>query len=232
MTNFKGLHTVTIKVQQSKSMDAIPTAHRLVDAVIKMVDSGELEQLKVHTQDSLESMQRMLKEHFGDSVSFRDGVSQGCYGSTTGETFNGFTIYIDAIEFPERWETKSEDGEHDEWHNPIASMQQAGWKLIQGIEEDGIDSLFETLEDAGVSIKHDNTYNQSGMSETVVPLYDVDFKVAEQSDDLWLVAAMFHHGGDPRGNYGSRYLFAVQGMDQFYEAMCPSWYGPEESEEN
>ncbi len=224
--NFKGLHTVEIKLIRSTKLDSIPTAHRVVDAVIKMIDSGNVTWLYYHPQSSTEKIQTMLKEHFGDSISFLDGCLDGCYGSNTGKNLSGFTCYVDAVEFPDRWSTEDEDG-YSEFFNPVLTIQESGWKLIKGIDEDGIESLFEAIDPKGQIIKGDNTYNHSGNSETVSPLYDVDFEVLDIGSSL-LVAAKFHHGGDVRGNYGSKYLFAVESFDDLYNGLMPSWCGKDE----
>ena len=226
MENFKGLHSVTIKLIQSRKGDSIPTAQRVADAVIQMVDSGDVNLIYVHPQVTLETVEVILKDHFKDSISFREGVPEGCYGASTGKTLNGRLLYIDACEFPDRWTTGKGD-EYTEWFNPLVTMKDAGWKLIRMEDEEQVDKFMETLEELGLEMKCDNTYNQEGQSETVTPLYTVDLKCIEQ-DKVLFVAAMFHHGGDPRGNYGSRYLFVCDGNDSFYEGLCPSFWGEEE----
>jgi len=224
--NFKGLHSIEIKIIQSSKLDSIPTAHRVVDAVIKMVDSGNVTWLYAHPQDSLEKIQSLLKDHFGDSISFRSGCLDGCYGSNTGRDLSGVTCYIDAVEFPERY-SETYNGEYSEFFNPVLTMQSAGWKLIKGIDEDGIEALFEALDPDGKLTKSDNTYNHAGNSETVSAMYDVNFDVIEDGK-IKLVAAKFHHGGDIRGNYGTKYLFAVNNDESLYEGLYPSWYGNDE----
>lgn len=225
MQDFKELHSVTIKLIQSCEGDSIPTAGRVADAVIKMVDSGDLNLVYVHPQVTLETVEVILKDYFKDSISFCEGVPEGCYGASTGKTLNGRLLYIDACEFPDRW-TTGKGEEYTEWFNPLASMKDAGWKLIKLEDEEKVDEFLETMEAMGCEIKCDNTYNQSGHSETVEPLYGVDFKRIEQGDILF-VACMFHHGGDTRGNYGSRHLFVCNGNDSFFEGLCPSFWGEE-----
>lgn len=224
MTNFKGLHSVQIKIIKSLAGDAIPTALRALEALIKMVDSGNLSQVKIHNQVSLEILTNEIKEHFGDSVEVREGAQEGCYGATTGETLDGLTVYIDAMELPERWDA-IEYEEHAEYFNPLKTMESAGFKRMM-IASDEVDAFMETMEDVGCEVKRDNSYNYSGNSETVVPLYDFDFKVIEQ-DDIFFVAIKFHCGGDIRGNYGSDYLFVCKDNESFYEGLCPSWFGEE-----
>lgn len=78
-----------IKIRKSSAMDAIPTAYRLVDAFIRMIDSGTIiETLVAHRQDSSEHMQDMLKEQYGDTISFQDGVLED------GVRLDGFTIHL------------------------------------------------------------------------------------------------------------------------------------------
>lgn len=225
MTTFKGIHTVSIKLNYTKNGPHQVDAMKAIESLIN--DPSKFHSIDVNNgADSVFGIKKLLADKYGDLVTWRDGVTNGCYGSSTGGVTDGITVSIDATLFPERWDTITDDGEHDEWHNPLLSMKNAGWKRLN-LDEDQVESFIEELESMGCEVKHDNTYNQSGMSETVVPLYDFDFKVIEQ-DSVWFVAVMFHHGGDPRGNYGARHLFVCNGMDSFYEAVMPSWYGEED----
>lgn len=221
---FKELHYCTLKVKVSDTAE-LKTEQEFIKRFETWLDKPSEGYLYVSESVDLGACKKMLKALKPDTLDIPyDYVNDGCYGMSPGTTSKGFTIRIDAAELPDRWDETDEDGEYTEWFNPIATMEHAGWKLVS--RDLDADDFFEH-----VSHRSDNTYNWSGQSESVVPLYDVSFHYSEPDDTgQQFIGAMFHYGGDPRGNYGQRYLFVVEDNEAFYEGLAPFYFGKDEEE--
>lgn len=179
---------------------------------------------------SLDNIKEYLESYSG--VSVRDGAANGCYGSSTGETYEGLTVYVDSELLPSRFELTNDDGEHEEWFNPEQHFLECGGELLENLDGDAFASA---MQDSGLKCVQDNSYNYLGQSsEDCLSLYDFDFYWIENendSDAAIFLAVMFHCGGDPRGNYGDRVVFKFDSMDDAHSAIAPSAYGPSEDEQ-
>lgn len=168
---------------------------------------------------NLKELKMVLDAHYGGSqISIREGVTHGCYGSSTGERFEGLTLWLDSSLFP----TRFIDSEGDE----IVNIEQLCDEYGELTEIDA--DQFETIADQTKAFhyKADNTYNYLGHdSDTPFDLCHADFALYSTCEDYSnevFVAIKFHHGGDPRGNYSERVLYRFDSIDEVYSALYPT----------
>lgn len=218
----KNIHSRAIKIiykgQSSyETNDAHSTADRALNALIEMVESGLIEPIYLHPQVSLEALEKLIKTHFKDDTEIEEGVMDGCYGSRTGKTFKGITVRVDASLFPESW--TDPDLDNMTLINPIKRIENFGGKLIEDLDGDQfLEAIYKVFE-----YKSDNTYNWSGMYAAEMA-FDVDFSIVGDGEfgcreGKTLLVAKFHYGGDPRGNYGSTYVFKFDSMEEIYSVF-------------
>ena len=162
------------------------------------------------------TLKKML-ESVGCEV--RDGVTGGCYGSRDGSSSEGFTVWIDASELPEREYDKDLEAEVV---NIFSLISNYGGEIVEGLDGDVFEEACENL---GLNVGKDNTYNYAGHdAETPVFLVDADFAVISSpngSGSAYL-SIKFHCGGDIRGNYTDRVVFKFSSVDDIWGVIHPS----------
>lgn len=167
-----------------------------------------------------EVMNWLNHEDRDNAFDARNGISGGCYGARDGSSHEGLTVYIDALQFPERW--TDEDGDE------IVNIKVLLNDHAECLEDLDPDSFLDACEVLGHEIKHDNTYNYLGhSSDDPHTLQDVDFKCIQTESDEYgckIVIVKFHCGGDPRGNYTSDSVWKFKDAEDFYTVFNPSCY--------
>lgn len=219
----QSIHSMQLNVKANYDFQ-IKSLKDATDAFDKEVLCGTLNTIEIHP-DILPELKAYLDALPGVS-SISSGVQGGCYGARDGNMYDGLTVWVDVECLPERTVETHSDGSQSEYYNPVLLIQEYGGELIDDIED--VDAWLETIEALGLEIRHDNTYNSNGCSDSPSAMYEVDFKLVEGPKCVYL-AASFHYGGDIRGNYGSAKLFKFDSIDDVYGALCPTSHLEEEA---
>jgi len=216
-------HSIRIKiVVETKIPSACKNVLEASEVVKSNIEKGSRDWICLASPNTIEPLKLWLADYFKDTATIRDGVSNGCYGSTDGIIHEGITLYLDPLVFPERWIETEEDGSKSEGVN-IAMLLHNHAELV---ESEDIESVENVLEALGLEAKADNTYNYLGNSEDEpCTLQDVDFRAYSKAGELegaTIVVLKFHCGGDPRGNYTQEYIYKFEDAWDFYTVFMPS----------
>lgn len=205
------MKSLSVKLLVSESGHG--TVSRVVDAFLEMLETGPKYSIEYHPQLHKDDIKAALIGACGDNIECRDGVYEGCYGSSSGKSLEGFKVYIEATLFP----TRFLDSEFDEIVNIEDLCNEYGTKVDLDAE-----AFEESMYLAGIEGKSDNTYNYMGHdSHTPHTLCDADYTLYE-FEEKCILSIKFHCGGDPRGNYTSNVLYEFDSIDDFYCALIPS----------
>lgn len=211
------MRNVSIKINE------VSTGKSLKDSITE-IESFLISSLASHivsvSSRNKAKLQSYLESTYDCSV--REGVTNGCYGSSTGEVTKGLTVYFHAKELVDRYV----DVDYGEQVNPWDLFITYG-VICENINAEGFAKIAEEL---GLSIKSDNTYNYATdfggeNSENAGFMFDFQFDVIENqndSDASIIVCVMFHCGGDPRGNYTNKMAFKFDSIDELYSVLYPS----------
>jgi hypothetical protein len=183
--------------------------------VVQQVLKGE----RVNIQYKSKILKKML-ESVGCEV--RDGVTGGCYGARDGSSSEGFTVWIDASELPDREIMDYGDGTKQELVNIFSLIENYGGELIEDLDGD---VFSDACEDLGLKVSRNNTYNYAGHdAETPAFKVDADFAVIENEDagGSVFLSIKFHCGGDIRGNYTDRVVYKFGSIDDLYGVLYPT----------
>jgi hypothetical protein len=158
-----------------------------------------------------------IKGRFKATV--RDGVMHGCYGSSTGEIFEGYTLYL-PLELAQEYF----NAEYAEYAvNPIHEIESMGGEFLDYTEKE-IETYLDIAEESGIKIHHDNTYNHE--TDGCYLMCDMDIKLIgdldNDEDHAGMLAVRFHCGGDIRGNYTRWYLVKFDSQYDVYSAILPT----------
>lgn len=165
----------------------------------------------ISPKTNLKLLAKKLQSEFDCSTS--DRVTEGCYGSRTGNSFEGLTVWMHAKEYTDRYI----DSEYGEQVNPWHLLNEYG-KLLENVDGEAFMSM---LDESDVEYKSDNTYNYSGNnSEDAGFIFDFQFDSFAIGNKHFL-AVMFHCGGDPRGNYTSKKIWQFESEDDIYSVLFP-----------
>jgi hypothetical protein len=205
-------HCIEVKVKvDSKGVNT--RTHKGRAKAVQSVLRGEA----VNITYKSKTLRKML-ESVGCEV--RDGVLGGCYGARDGSGYEGFTVWIDASQLPERSVHTYLDGTKEETVNPFVLIENFNGQLIKGLDGD---EFIAACEDLGLSVSYNNTYNYSGHRDgEPIFLVDMDFAVIEGNDDCVYLSVKFHCGGDIRGNYTDRVVYKFESIDDVYGVLYPS----------
>lgn len=165
------------------------------------------------------TLKKMLE---GVGCEVREGVTGGCYGARDGSSYDGFTVWIDASQLPEREIMDFGDGSKQELVNPFSLIENCGGELIEDLDGD---VFTDACEDLGLSVSQSNTYNYAGHG-TGEPAFkvDMDFAVIHNKSDNGsaFLSVKFHCGGDIRGNYTDRVVYKFDSIDDVYGVLYPT----------
>jgi hypothetical protein len=203
-----------LKLKLDKSL-----AHQTNEQVIAALEAVLAQPMQYHTiainPASPAGLKVQLEQTYECSV--RDGITGGCYGARDGSSAEGLTVWMHAKHLTDRCLTP--DG--DEMVNPWYLLNEYG-KLFDGLDGETLEQLADELD---LETKADNTYNfatdfGSPKNENAGFMFDFQFTTVETSKKF-LVAVMFHCGGDPRGNYTDKLVWKFESADDFYSVILP-----------
>lgn len=216
LSEIKPIKIKLLKATKGKHLEKAFTSNSEVVEALNSILDGKLETSYLYYKELDGDIVELLESTFDATV--HEGCRNGCYGSSTGATEEGYTIYIPLEQFQES--LNKEFNEYDV--NPLHSIQDAGGEVLNYSEEE-IESYLDIAEESGVKIGHDNTYNHE--NEGCYLMCDLDVKVIGgfglENEGSVLVSVRFHCGGDIRGNYTRPYLFKFDDIDEVYSALFP-----------
>lgn len=183
---------------------------KIIESIKNVLSGIEYKEIKVKSVS--DDLKKLILETFQDKVHIRDGAMNGCYGSTTGEVYKGLTLTFHASEVTDR----CLDEDNNEYANIYYTILESGGTLIEDLDGDKLEDALDLL---GLEAKRDNSYNWSGNTD-VEFIFDFDFAVFEHEGKA-LLSIKFHCGGDPRGNYTDKYVYAFDSIDDLYSAIMP-----------
>lgn len=213
------MKNIQVKLIQDKR--GLTKASEIVKAVqTKLAKPWLSNEIKINYKSQAVLSKHLLKAFGESSLDLSTGARQGCYGSSTGEIFPGFTLWLSPALLIERAvEPKSKYNDKEcEWVNLHALIEENGGELFEAITD--AEKFEEFCEEVGLEVKRDNTYNWSGNSE-VVYMFDADFAVIEGKDSTAFLSIKYHCGGDPRGNYTDKVVYKFNSIDDLYSALMP-----------
>lgn len=113
------------------------------------------------------------------------------------------------------------DADYGEQVNPWHLLNEHG-KEIEGLDGE---KFSEACENLGLSVKSDNTYNNSGNdTEDAGYIFDFQYDFIQNENDHTakvFMVVMFHCGGDPRGNYTDKAVWEFSNVDDAYSVLMP-----------
>ena len=208
--NFKNCVEVKVKLDAS-GLNTRKASQRA--KAVKMITSGTPVSIKYLNRTFVKQL-----ESVGCVV--RNGITGGCYGARDGSSSEGYSVWIDASELPEREIDTDLDGKNPyELVNIFKLIENYGGELVEDLDGD---VFTESCEDLGLTVSRNNTYNYAGQdAETPSFKVDADFAVIEGKGNAYL-SIKFHCGGDIRGNYTDRVVYKFGSVDDIYGVIYPT----------
>jgi len=210
------MKNIEIKLQQDKTskiktLDAVKAA---LEALL--AQPMDYHTIKIYlTEAKLTQLKVLLEDGFDCSV--RNGITGGCYGARDGSTGPGLTVWM----HPKHLAEVCVDADGNEFANPYHLFEEHG-TLVEDLDGETLEQIADELD---LKTKADNTYNfatdfGSPKHENAGFMFDFQFTTIE-TKKAFLVAVMFHCGGDPRGNYTDKVVYKFASSDDFYSVIFP-----------
>lgn len=179
-----GIYNIEVKIVYNTEAKALELSE-VVDLIKGNTTKGPTSYIETSNIGVIEGIGSVL------DCEVRKGVSEGCYGARTGNSIEGYTLWVELNELPKSW---LDSYDLEEVINPLHGIE--AYEVSDEVAELLIGDL-----DSFNTYNYENNYS-----------YDIVYCRV----DSQIVAFKAHCGGDIRGNYTSWYLAE---LDQFDEVI-------------